>query len=339
MEGNIQSSPYANVWKQDLPSSRTLMSSGGGTEVGTVSGAREQKRLAYEKQELDDAARRYSQDNMVSFEKARSLMEKKLRNMRLQSEYKIDQESRDIDAENKYIEAQSELSNISFTDKDALNKLSKARAKWTSGLAGTKHEEEWAKSISSIQTGIGNYQTGEHYRNLDDPEKQVLLTKSKEIASAQAKAPYEAEAEKARREGSIQRAILQYAVNQNMSVSEATEALYPSEQKPMPQQGKPSAASPAMPQNVVTKIPQGSDLQISGGLGTPVFGASQPSVPNQESNKIIAPIEDSEAPQASNAVSAKPLTKEVIHSLADELGADASKESLMDLAKKRGYTF
>ena len=42
----------------------------------------------------------------------------------------------------------------------------------------------------------------------------------------------------------------------------------------------------------------------------------------------------SQLPQAG-----KKLTKDVLHSLADELGPNATKESLMDLASKRGYTY
>jgi hypothetical protein len=46
-------------------------------------------------------------------------------------------------------------------------------------------------------------------------------------------------------------------------------------------------------------------------------------------------------PQATPIVpkASKQLTKETLRSLADELGPNASKESLMDLAKQRGYTF
>lgn len=48
------------------------------------------------------------------------------------------------------------------------------------------------------------------------------------------------------------------------------------------------------------------------------------------------PQSTSEAPTPS---ASKPLTKEILSSLADELGPNATRESLMDLAKKRGYSF
>jgi hypothetical protein len=80
------------------------------------------------------------------------------------------------------------------------------------------------------------------------------------------------------------------------------------------------------------RIPKESGLQISGGLGTPVMGGTSPApTPSVDES---SPEAEAEIPQTS-----KKLTKDVLHSLAGELGPNATKESLMDLASKRGYTY
>jgi hypothetical protein len=303
----------------------------------------------------------YAQKMGVPVSDALALIKAKDENIRNQAKFQVQQDTRNLKAQNSYIQAQSELANIAYTDRDALNKLSAIRAKYSPQLAGTENEATWAKSISSLESGVSNYQTTQHYQNLDDPEKQKVITTAKIVAEAEAKAPYASAEQKAKDEATIQKAILQYAVKNDVSVGEATEALYPTTQKAVVPAGKPQAGAtaPSMPSNVVTKIPQGSGLQISGGLGTPVMGVSNPPIPQQESSQIIAPIDDTEeakpvmpplsqpnplpsaTPQANPTApqASQQLTKEALRSLAEELGPNATKESLMDFAKQRGYTF
>ena len=314
------------------------------THMSQIRAEQDAARKRYVEDEIKDAAEIYANKMGVNFDDAHKLMAAKYQNQVLSKKFEIEQETKNLQANNEYIKAQSELGNISYTDKDALRKLSEARSRWSSALAGTQYEPLFAKSISSLESGVSGYQTSQHYQNLDDPEKQAFLTKTKAIAEAQVKAPYADAEQKAKDQAAIQRAILQYAVKNDMSVKEATEALYPTQQKPAMGAGATTKVAPTMPQDIVTKIPMGSSLQIKGGLGTPVMGVESPGVPKQEPTDIMSPIDESTeqppsvAPSATEPVS-KPLTKEALHSLAEELGANATKESLMDLAKKRGYTF
>ncbi|NBP04478.1 MAG: hypothetical protein EBU90_31220, partial [Proteobacteria bacterium] len=288
--------------------------------------------------DITNAAYIYAKRTGLSVDESLNLIKAKDENMRLKASFDVQQETRNLKANNDYIKAQSEIANIAYTDKNALNKLSEIRAKWSPSLAGTEYETNWAKSIASLESGVSNYQTSQHYQNLDDPDKQAFLTKTKAIAESEAKAPFASAEEEAKKQTAIQRAILQYAVKNDMSVSEATEALYPTMPKPAVPTGKPQAtATPSMPSDVVTKIPQGSGLQITGGLGTPIMGVEQPKPVAEKAPQIMSPIDESD--ETTEAPGKKPLTKDVLHSLADELGPNATKESLMDLAKKRGYTF
>jgi hypothetical protein len=341
---------------------------GGGSskELGQESVAEMQRRqegVTARKRDMDmqSAAYIYAQQIGVPVSDALSLIKAKDENMRNKAMFEVQQETRNLKAQNSYIQAQSELANISYTDRDALNKLSSIRAKYSPQLAGTENEATWAKSIASLESGVSNYQTTQHYQNLDDPEKQAFLTKTKILAEQEAKAPFASAEQAAKDQATIQKAILQYAVKNDVSVGDATEALYPTTQKPVIPTGKPQAGAtaPSMPSNVVTKIPQGSGLEISGGLGTPMMGAGNPPIPKQESSQIIAPIDDTEeanpaipslsqpkplpsaTPQTTPTTpqASQQLTKEALRSLAGELGPNASKESLMDLAKQRGYTF
>jgi hypothetical protein len=80
-------------------------------------------------------------------------------------------------------------------------------------------------------------------------------------------------------------------------------------------------------------------------ITTPTAPAPAPSpaapMPSASPASTPAPLTEQSrkaAPEA-EALAPKPLTKEALHSMADELGTNATRESLMDLAKKRGYTF
>jgi len=88
------------------------------------------------------------------------------------------------------------------------------------------------------------------------------------------------------------------------------------------------------------KIPAESGLQISGGLGTPVMGGAA-KAPSPAPTPSPTPSIDESTPEAEAEIpqAGKKLTKDVLHSLASELGPNATKESLMDLASKRGYTY
>jgi hypothetical protein len=78
-------------------------------------------------------------------------------------------------------------------------------------------------------------------------------------------------------------------------------------------------------------------------ITTPTAPAPSPAAPMPSASPASTPTplteQSREAAPEAEALAPKPLTKEALHSMADELGTNATRESLMDLAKKRGYTF
>lgn len=62
-------------------------------------------------------------------------------------------------------------------------------------------------------------------------------------------------------------------------------------------------------------------------------------IPKSDLNEAIKLIPSTPPPATPSKTTNQPLTKEVVSALADELGASATKQNLMDLARKRGYTF
>jgi len=261
--------------------------------------AREVKSLQQMRNYLISNGLPLNEANEVSLEMLKTEKQANLdavRNQILTKKLEMQTASRNLQAQNYYIQAQTELANIPYTDRNALNKISAIRSKYSPLLAGTENESTWAKSIASLESGVSNYQTAQHYQNLDDPTKQALIVTARTVAEQEAKAPLVSAEQKEKREAAIERAILQYSVKNDVSVGEATEALYPTAEKPIVPAGQPKtgATTPSMPSNVVTKIPQGSGLEISGGLGTPMMGAGNIPIPKQGSSQIIAPIDEAE---------------------------------------------
>jgi hypothetical protein len=62
-------------------------------------------------------------------------------------------------------------------------------------------------------------------------------------------------------------------------------------------------------------------------------------IPKSAIDEAIKLIPSTPSPATPSKTTNQPLTKEVVSALADELGASATKQNLMDLARKRGYTF
>jgi hypothetical protein len=282
--------------------------------------------------DMQAAAYIYADQKGIPVSDALDLIKAKDENIRNQAKFDVQQETRNLKAKNSYIQAQSELANIAYTDRDALNKLSAIRSKYSPLLAGTENETTWAKSVSALESGVSNYQTTQHYQNIDNPEMQAKLTSIKTTAEATAKAPFVAAEQTAKEQATRERAILQYAVKNDVSYADASEALYPTTEKPIAPVGQPKAGAttPSMPSNVVTKIPQGSGLEISGGLGTPMMGAGNIPIPKQGSSQIIAPIDDSE-----EATPVMPSLSQPLPSATPQATATTQQQTIAPAKKSR----
>jgi DNA-dependent RNA polymerase auxiliary subunit epsilon len=357
MDEEFQISPYATLYKRDTPTSRTIVSSGG-RETGTVSGVREANRQAYEKAELDDAARRFSKDNMVSFETARSLMEKRLQAMQKQAEFKVNQEIRELDAQNAYAEAESDLAEVKPNATNAIDLYQAVINKHTDKLAGTKLWNDFSSRVKGLQMEALKFQ-----------KQSSLEQKTADTEALKA----QSEATKATTEANRQR----LAENRfNLQSQTASEGLALATIKDLTNQNKqiipagmteyslssPIAIVNASGKGVDPKSKEATHYKFSdlGKNKKPII------LPIEEVNRIkdtinknkdkiqelsskdysIQPAKeeapsDSEQPtsEAPATPASKPLTKEILSSMADELGPNATRESLMDLAKKRGYSF
>jgi len=101
--------------------------------------------------------------------------------------------------------------------------------------------------------------------------------------------------------------------------------------KPQPEVPAGMAPTSVRKDGVTYSVPKQSIAQTMLDINKSMDGSQQAVKPDQ------TPV-PSATPPASQPQN-NPLTKDALNSLADELGPNATKENLMDLARKRGYTF